>query len=132
MLVEQVVTELRQQLADVAAEVHAPVYALSSWLIDVQVHGFHVTIEYAPSLGLFGVSTQGGIDGSEEIYKDTVEVAERVRTLCSRRQLCSPGKISAAAYAWSKQEAERLRSGDPIWAEHTAIVKAFERRQVVS
>ena len=130
MRVERVIAELRKLLPKAA--VGPAVYALSSWLIDVRMAHVRVFVEYAPGLGLFGISTDGGANGSQEIYLDTAEVAERVKSLSATRQLCSPGKISDAAYAWSKQEVGRRSPEDPSWAEYAAIVGAFERQSVAS
>lgn len=124
--VSHVIADLRQQIAGAEAEVSEPVYALGSWLIDLTLNGFCVTIEYAPTLGLFGLSTQGGLAGAEEIYRDTTEVVERVKTLVTKRQVCSFGTISTAAYAWSRQEIQRHAQGSPLWAEHASIVCTFE------
>jgi len=130
MRVDQVLAQLRDQVADLSLQVSEPVYALSSWYVDLVAQGFRVTVEYAPTLGLFGLSTTPA-EGTEEIYRDPTEVVERVKALWAKRRPCSPGKISFAAYEWAKQEMDRLPVGTDSWVEHAAIVKAFESRPTV-
>lgn len=126
MLVEVVLAELRERVVGTSLRLSEPVYALSSWYIDIEQGNFRVTVEYAPKLGLFGLSSNGGVEGVEEIYRDSAEVVDRVVALAIKRGMCTPGRVSPAAYAWSKEEAERLGISSPDYAEHAAIVRAFE------
>jgi hypothetical protein len=126
MLVERVLSDLQSRVAGASMRMSDPVYALSSWYIDLEQNGFRVTVEYVPMLGLFGISSPGALDGAEEIYRDSAEVVDRVAYLAAWRRSCTRGRISDAAYDWSRQEIERLPPGSPEHAEHSAIVKAFE------
>jgi hypothetical protein len=126
MLVEGVLAELRERLVGTSLRLSEPVYALSSWYIDIDRGNFRVTVEYTSRLGLFGLSSNCAVEGVEEIYRDSAEVVDRVVILAAKQGLCTAGRVSPAAYAWSKEEAERLGRGSPDYAEHAAIVRAFE------
>ena len=75
MRVDQVLSQLRDQVAGLSMQVSEPVFALNSWYVELVSQGFRITVEYAPTLGLFGLS-MATAEGTEEIYRDPTEVVE--------------------------------------------------------